>query len=247
MVPRGYASGTDVGCKRNHNEDNFLVDADLGLWIVADGMGGHEAGEVASAIAVESIHEFVKRGTSLETAVKAAHQAVVAAGNDEKGPGVSGMGSTCVAVKIEGHSYEVTWVGDSRAYFWDGKALRQITRDHSYVQSLIDTGAINAEQALVHPDRSILTQCLGSLGTDEVQVDVLHGQLLAGERLVLCSDGLTGELSDAAIAQVLSDCKDDQLAVDRLILSALIKGGSDNVTVQIISAAQDAPSRSVAA
>ena len=119
--------------------------------------------------------------------------------------------------------------------------LEQITHDHTYVQSLVDIGAISAADAHTHPDRSILTQCLGSLSLEEVNVGQIKGTFYRDHKLLLCSDGLTGEVSEDAIAETLRESRDDQVAVDRMIISALVNGGSDNVTVILISALDDAP------
>lgn len=242
MTTNKFGKGTDVGCTRDHNEDTVLAEPNSGLWVVADGMGGHEAGEVASAVAVATVRAAVAEGESLAAAINRAHKAVLNEGRKREGR--RGMGCTCVAVQIRGHRCDVAWVGDSRAYLWSNGLLLRITHDHSYVQSLLDVGAISEQEALVHPDRSVLTQCLGSLKLDDLQVDVVREDFCAGEKLLLCSDGLTSELSDAEIAALLKDTEDDQVAVDRLILAALAHGGSDNVSVVVISAKPDAPLRS---
>lgn len=234
MAKYQYGVGTDVGLSREHNEDSFLVNDDIGLWVVADGMGGHEAGEVASAIAVSTVNSAVMRGEPLERAHDIGHQAILRAGKGD-GPGSAGMGCTCIAVTLKGADFKLAWVGDSRAYLWDGKKLSQISHDHSYVQSLIDLGVITPEEALVHPDRSVLTQCLGSRSVEKIEVGSKAGKLLKGQSILLCSDGLTGEVTDQGIAEVFADSSDAQAIVDRLIIAALEGGGSDNVTVIVIS------------
>ena len=236
-----FAEGTDVGARRNHNEDSYFSDPELGLWMVADGMGGHEAGEVASAIAVRAVGDAIGEGRSMREALNEAHHAVVQSGKAIGGKGVTGMGSTCVVVRLNGHEYDVAWVGDSRVYMWDGHRLELITHDHTYVQSLVDIGAISPADANTHPDRSILTQCLGSLSLEEVNVGEVKGTFYRDHKLLLCSDGLTGEVSEDSIIRTLQESRDDEVAVDRLIISALMNGGSDNVTVILISALEDAP------
>ena len=235
MAKHPYGAGTDVGLTRDHNEDSFLVNDKVGLWVVADGMGGHEAGEVASAIAVDTVNVAATRGEVLAKSMNLAHHAVLR-GSQKGGPGAAGMGCTCVGVKLKGNNYEVAWVGDSRAYLWNGKELTQISHDHSYVQTLVDLGVINEQEALDHPDRSVLTQCLGSRTLDELEVGDKKGTLKKGESILLCSDGLTGELDDETIAEIIADSSDEQVAVDRLIIAALEHGGADNVTVIIVSA-----------
>ncbi len=229
-----YGAGTDVGLARDHNEDAYLVNDELGLWIVADGMGGHEAGEVASAIAVQTVNAAVARGEPLDRAMNLAHKAVLK-GSRKGGPGVAGMGCTCVAARIAEGNFDVAWVGDSRAYHWDGARLSQVSHDHSYVQTLVDLGVINEQEAIDHPDRSVLTQCLGSRSVDQLEVGIATGALKMGECLMLCSDGLTGEVDDSSIAEIIADSGDEQVAVDRLIIAALEGGGSDNVTVVVIA------------
>ncbi|MDH3715768.1 MAG: protein phosphatase 2C domain-containing protein [Gammaproteobacteria bacterium] len=229
-----YGAGTDVGLARDHNEDAYLVNDELGLWIVADGMGGHEAGEVASAIAVQTVNAAVARGEPLDRAMNLAHKAVLK-GSRKGGPGVAGMGCTCVAARIADNAYEVAWVGDSRAYHWDGAQVSQISHDHSYVQTLVDLGVINEQEAIDHPDRSVLTQCLGSRSVDQLEVGITTGSLAPGDSLLLCSDGLTGEVDDSGITEIMADSGDEQVAVDRLIIAALENGGSDNVTVVVVS------------
>lgn len=238
-----YGDATHVGCVRESNEDFYCADADLGLWLVADGMGGHEAGEVASRIAVDFIREHVHKGVALLDAVASAHEVVRIAA--EQGLGQVGMGATLVALKLVGSDYELVWVGDSRAYLWSHGALTQLTRDHSLVQQLLDAGQIEPEDAASHPYRNCVTQALGAADIDAIEPGHMSGTLYAGERVLLCSDGLTGEVSDSEIAAVLCEEVDEQSLVDQLIAKALEFGGSDNVTVLLVSAPADAPCRPV--
>ena len=233
-----FGHGTHVGRVRDHNEDNYLADPAHGLWVVADGMGGAACGEVASAIVVEHIAEAIGSGLSLVQALSGSHHAVLQ--GVETGKGMAGMGSTGVAMQLQNDAYDIAWVGDSRAYLWDGKQLRQLSRDHSFVQQLVDAGAISEEEALTHPQRNIITQSLGASQLDDVQVDAVHGRFHKGEQILLCSDGLTGEVSDAQIAQILSLDLTEQQKVDQLIQQACDNGGSDNVTAMLISSPSDA-------
>jgi serine/threonine protein phosphatase PrpC len=235
------AVGTHVGRVREHNEDNHAARPDLGLWIVADGMGGHLAGEVASRILVDELVRRITQGDSLSSAVAATHHAVLAA--VASGEGQPGMGSTVVALQIKDAKYQIAWVGDSRAYLVSQTNLRQITCDHTFVQQLIAAGAIAESEAAQHPDRNIVTQAIGTPAMAEVKVDVVKGQLYQGEQILLCSDGLTGEVSDQAIFEILSALGDDVSKVEALIAAALDHGGSDNVTVLLVSAPDDAPAR----
>jgi protein phosphatase len=236
-----FGCATDVGRARDHNEDNFAARPDLGLWIVADGMGGHEAGEVASAVAVEVIPEEVSVGNPLAEAVERAHEAIVRAGRE--GRGAPGMGCTVVALKAEGCDYEIAWVGDSRAYLWDGSRLRPLTRDHSFVQQMIDAGALTEEEARTHPQRSVITQALGVHDHGGVRVDTVRGSLGRGESILLCSDGLTGEVEDGQIARLLTAEGDATQKVRALIEAANANGGSDNITVILVEAPEDAPAK----
>jgi PPM family protein phosphatase len=224
-------AATDVGCVRDHNEDYIVSEPEQGLWIVADGMGGHASGEVASQESCAAIVKAVKNGDSLVDAIKQAHLAVKKA--VKNGKGGEGMGSTVVAAIVKDGYYEVAWVGDSRSYIWDSKLL-QITKDHSFVQKLLDNGAITEEQAGVHPMRNVITQSLGAEQIASVNVDVVSGSLNPGEILLLCSDGLTGELDDQAIADILATDDNLESKVNILIRDANESGGRDNISVALI-------------
>ena len=225
---------SDVGRSRGHNEDNFGEDAKLGLWVVADGMGGHEAGEIASDLAVSHIFRLVADGMPVAEAVSNAHDLIRRA--PSQGIGSPGMGTTVVAAQLTGSSYRIFWVGDSRAYLHGPEGLRRLTADHSYVQRLLDQGVITAEQAKIHPERSVITQCLGVEGLPSVQVGETEGELYDGEVLLLCSDGLTEEVSEADIAAVLGEEAPIREKAQHLIDKANANGGSDNITVVLIPA-----------
>lgn len=230
-----YSAATDVGLQRNNNEDSYLSCPDLGLWVVADGMGGHAAGEVASAIVSETISHEINNGAELAEAVQSSHREVLSAAAN--GRGGQGMGSTVVALQTDGHDYNIAWVGDSRAYLWSPFAdqpLKQITVDHSYVQMLYQTGAISAEELDTHPEKNIITQCLGSIELESVSVDTAAGLWQKGEWIILCSDGLSDAVRDNDIADILAQSNNTQLATDALIKSALAHGGKDNITVSIV-------------
>lgn len=234
QVQVSAACVTDVGRSRDHNEDNFGEDAKLGLWVVADGMGGHEAGEVASDLAVSHIFRLVTDGMSVAEAVSKTHDLIRRA--PSQGIGAPGMGTTVVAVQLTGANYRVYWVGDSRAYLQGPEGLRRLTADHSYVQQLLDQGVITPEQAEVHPQRSVITQCLGAEGLQAVQVSEVAGELYQGDLLLLCSDGLTGEVSEEDIAAILGEEVPIGEKAQRLIDKANDNGGSDNITVALIPA-----------
>lgn len=229
MIP--YAATTHPGLRRTKNEDNFEADEALGLWVVADGVGGHSNGEVASAIACETIRVAVANGADLETAVEGAHQAVLGEINSRDAG--NNMGTTVVAARFIDGDYEIAWVGDSRAYLYDGK-LRQLTRDHSAVNDLLDSGAITPDQAVNHPQRHALTRSLGVSETNASRVSVVNGRFKAGQQLLLCTDGLTDELSDHAIENELGQHQELQLQVDSLLAAALANGGRDNLTLVVL-------------
>jgi serine/threonine protein phosphatase PrpC len=235
MTKFNEACATHTGLVREANEDAFFSDPALGLWIVADGMGGHHAGEVASAIVIEEIPRGIQQGENLTDAIGMAHSAIRDAA--AQGKGGWNMGSTVVALKLDGLRYQIGWVGDSRAYLWNGADLRQLTKDHSYVQLLLDKGLIAEEDIRTHPSRNLISQGLGVGGLDgkTVKVDLADGELALGETLLLCSDGLTGEVRDDAIALIMAETKENPERLGRLIAAALDDGGADNITVILVS------------
>lgn len=241
MTFSGFGHDTHVGNVREHNEDSYRVDAEIGLGVLADGMGGHEGGEVASRIVVEQVSNMVRSGEPLAEALVGAHRAVLEAARN--GEGRAGMGSTALVAKLNARSFEVVWVGDSRAYLWANGQLTQITKDHSLVQHLVDQGDITPEEARVHPQRNYITQAIGMSDLNRLEVGRVQGALYRGQQLLLCSDGLSGEVSDAEIAAILDLDLKEQQKVDLLIQKALENGGADNITVLLVSAADDAPSK----
>ncbi len=230
MIEFGHC--THVGLRREHNEDTYYADAELGLWLVADGMGGHENGEVASALARDTLVQQIQRGEPLARAIQIADEEIIQHSN--RRTQALPMGTTIAAIRLKGDEFEVAWVGDSRVYLWDG-ALRQISQDHSYVRELIEQGAISPEQARTHPHRNVVTQALGVTDPQSLRVETVAGQVAAGQQILLCSDGLTEEVDDAEIAAILGRAElTAQECVDHLILAALDGGGSDNVTVILL-------------
>lgn len=231
MIEFGHCS--HVGLRREHNEDTYYADADMGVWLVADGMGGHEHGEVASAIARDTLIAEIGKGTPLVRAVQLADEEIIRHSNrrSEALP----MGTTIAAMRLLGdNEFEIAWVGDSRVYLWNS-ALKQISQDHSYVQELIDQGAITSEQARTHPHRNVVTQALGVTDPQSLRVEHVRGEFGPGMQILLCSDGLTEEVSDAEIAALISRSElSAQECVDQLIVAALDGGGSDNVTVILV-------------
>jgi len=236
MVFMQHSAATDVGIQRTNNEDAYLSDPAHGLWIVADGMGGHEAGEIASLIAVNSVRDAIYANHPLAEAVRMSHEAIIDAGKN--GIGSQGMGSTIVALHSHEKTYQISWVGDSRAYLWDASSqqITQITTDHSYVQMLYESGVISADERATHPEKNIITQCLGSLELENITVDKISGEWPANSRILLCSDGLTDMVSDEIITHTLNTYPSTNDCTNKLIQLALEAGGRDNITVALIVA-----------
>jgi len=236
-VQLAFGAATDVGKIRDNNEDCYLARPDLGLWLIADGMGGHDAGEVAARIVRDFVCEAVASGKPLKTAIALAHHAVKHAASNNIGS--PGMGTTVVALRMHGIQYEIAWVGDSRAYLWSEGALKQISIDHSYVQTLVDSGAITREEMATHAQRNVITQSLGVSTLDDVLVDSVAGTFKPGDKILLCSDGLTDFVDDTEIAHALErSYEHEQQQVDRLLTKALNNGGGDNITIELIAAPQ---------
>lgn len=230
MQSLGFAAQSVAGRVRGHNEDAVLCLPELGLWAVADGMGGHECGEVASALALDTLRQSVVAGSGLESSIHAAHQAILAAAQEEGG---RRMGSTVVAVRFVDADYEVAWIGDSRAYRISLDGIERLTRDHSWVQAMIDAGELSLAEARQHPRRNIVTQCLGQ-GEQALEVGRVQGSLAPGELLLLCSDGLTGELTDEQIQEVCAGAATLDELVDELIGLANRLGGKDNISCIVL-------------
>ncbi|WP_101758307.1 PP2C family serine/threonine-protein phosphatase [Oceanicoccus sp. KOV_DT_Chl] len=227
-----YAAKTDVGNKRSNNEDCYLASPELSLWIMADGVGGQDAGEVASQIVCNVIKSEVQAGQGLEDAIQMSHQAVKA--SPAEGVGQPGMASTVVALLVHGSDYQVSWVGDSRAYLWSAGELSQLTHDQSLVQRLLDEHVITEEQAANHPRRNLVIQALGQEGLESVEVETVRGRFNENDIILLCSDGLSDYVSDTDIASILQAATDQQAAVDQLVTAALATEGKDNITVLAI-------------
>jgi PPM family protein phosphatase len=229
------AGSSHTGLVRKHNEDCFEANPAQGLWLVADGVGGHQHGEVAAAIARDTVSADIAAGAQLVDAVRHAHQAIV----DEIKARDTGsdMGSTVVAMLLDpDNRYEIVWVGDSRAYLFDG-GLRQLTRDHTPVSELLRSGTITPEQAAIHPDRHVLSQSLGISENILVAPGRVQGTLEAGQQILLCTDGLTDELSDTVIGTRMGLHSNPQQQVDDLLSVALAAGGRDNITAIVVGAA----------
>lgn len=227
-----YGHGSHVGRRRQHNEDTYLADAGLGLWLVADGMGGHAHGEVASALARDAIRAGIESGQALDAAIRGAADRITRQ-SLRSGSGGLPMGTTVAAVRADDNAFEATWVGDSRIYLWTGE-LKQISRDHSYVQHLVQQGALTPGEARRHPQRNVVTQALGVTALDSLEIVTVQEPWGPSTQLLLCSDGLTEEVDDRQIAALFACDYAPQETTDHLIHAALRAGGSDNITVVVL-------------
>lgn len=229
---------TDVGLVRENNEDSFVF-APPYLFVVADGMGGHAAGEIASTLAAQTVAAYVTEHQGqlepeqmLAEAIRAANTKVHQRAQMQET--FAGMGTTLTAVYVVGEVYYWGHVGDSRLYHWQTGGLSQVTQDHSLVGELLQSGSITKEEASRHPKRNILTRALGT--SCLIEVDTGHGQWQPGECLLLCSDGLTGMVEEAVIAQQLNQVKlHGEAALDSLIGLAKEAGGVDNITAIVLA------------
>ena len=234
---------TDAGKVRQNNEDALLVGEgeDETLFVVADGIGGFEAGEVASSLAVEVLKDL-RPDMSFKTAIAEANRRILAAGRgDEK---LSGMGTTVVAIRFGGTQREpqaeVAHVGDSRAYLVRGGEMNPITEDHSLVAELVRSGDLTRDQAAEHPQKNLITRALGA--DEEVDVDTTVLPIEAGDRVLLCSDGLSDMVPEARISEILLESSGDpERAAQTLLSAALDAGGNDNISVIVVDVREQAP------
>jgi PPM family protein phosphatase len=246
MVRLLYSARTDVGMIRSGNEDNFAVNAggDRGLFIVADGMGGHAAGEVASEMAVQiielelaSIKDLEEKSSServmeaLRKANRNIHDRTITEVDKQ------GMGTTASVLLVNNNRYLIGQVGDSRVYLLRDGALKQLTKDHSYVQEQVDAGFLTPEQARYHPYSNVITRCVGA--SPDVQPDVYSGDVRVGDLFLVASDGLTGMVDDRRLQILLMSRAEPERKVHALISEANGRGGLDNITAIVIQIAPD--------
>lgn len=240
-----YAWLTDVGRVRARNEDCVSVDAGLGLVLVADGMGGHNAGDVASRMAVEGTLSAMQGATPdddqhrLPAALRHAHDAIYAAAGEDYER--SGMGTTVVAAWLRPSGLVAAHVGDSRLYRLRDGTLEALTRDHTAVQELVDRGILTPAQARVSGRRNMLSRALGSY--PDVEIDCAVHAHAPGDTYLLCSDGLTNMVEDGEIAALLTESPSLADAADRLVALANERGGRDNITVAMLRLGRSAPQR----
>jgi PPM family protein phosphatase len=223
-------AASDIGQARERNEDAYLVEAPV--FAVADGMGGHRAGDVASSLALETLRDIVESRDwgRLADQVREANRVVFDRSSSDRN--LAGMGTTLTAVIAGSNEVRLVHVGDSRAYLVRDGELRLLTEDHTLVQRMVSEGRISPEEADVHPQKSILTRALGV--EDSVDVDESSVEVRPGDRLLLCTDGLTGMMREASILEILEGTADPQQAAEKLVEAANRAGGLDNITVLIL-------------
>jgi serine/threonine protein phosphatase PrpC len=251
-MPLEFASATDVGRKRDHNEDALLVMPEQSVAVVCDGMGGHESGEVASGIGVETVKRFFElafdpeatwpfrydrtkdEGSNLlSVAAQWANQRIREAGDGANaGAGKRGMGTTFVGCLLRGNKAWFGWVGDSRGYVWRRGELHATTTDHSLLNEMIRTGRLSHEEIENFQHKNVITRALGM--ADQTEVDVNSWDLEAGDVCVVCCDGLTGMVTDERIAEILAGQADLKKACQQLVDEANENGGVDNITVALV-------------
>jgi PPM family protein phosphatase len=235
-----HSARSDQGKVRASNEDSFIADSQSQIFLVADGMGGHAAGEIASRIAASTVNKFLSKRNpqlnmedALRLAVQEANTRVYE--TQEMELEYRGMGSTLTALAIQDNRYFLAHVGDSRAYLFRNKKLIQLSRDHSLVWSLYENRLISKEEIPLQPRKNLITRCIGT--ESAVEVDMQSGPVLEGDVFLLCTDGLTDVLSDGDIERIFSIGSDNLEQIgDTLIQTANSRGGPDNITTVVVCA-----------
>lgn len=236
------AALTDIGQVRSKNEDAFLIDSNLGLYAIADGMGGHQAGEIASRLALETLRSEVQKvspwpddGAALQQAMLTANTRVF---QESLARGlIQGMGTTLTAIVVgnRGGKLWLAHVGDSRCYHLNQNKLIRLTRDHSWVQMQVDVGALSEADAAKHPMRNVVTRSIGF--EPHIEVDLHIAQITAGDTILMATDGLTGKIGDSELAQLLPDLLQKgslEQALAQLVALANQRGGEDNITALLL-------------
>jgi serine/threonine protein phosphatase PrpC len=243
------AAASDPGLRRELNEDSYCIRPDLGLYVVADGMGGHTAGEVASRLAVEAIERFIEEtkdssrtwplpfdprlstdGNRLGTALRLANRRLAAA--VERDASLKGMATTAAALLATSTGFVVAHVGDSRVYRSRGGRLEQVTHDHSWVSEQVRAGSLSESDARHHPWRNVVTRAIA--GGDDPEVDVAEVDVREGDLLMICSDGLSGVVSNEECQAILDTAPSLEEACRQLVAAANARGGPDNITVALL-------------
>ena len=225
---------THKGLVRERNEDSILTDPSGVLWAVADGMGGYGHGDIASDIVIDKLSKLPDNALApqaVRTQLQAANAEILARTQSGKQ-----MGSTVVAMLVQNYAATIAWVGDCRAYMLRGRSLRLLTRDHTVVQDMVEQGLLGDGERESHPERHVVTRAVGV--EREVEIDTITMPLIAGDRIVLCSDGLTACIGDQEIAEILAAAATPTIACDTLMIAALESGAPDNVSIITLFAAE---------
>lgn len=233
---------SDIGMKRKQNQDSGLIRSDLGLFMVADGMGGHLGGEIASQLCTEKVAEHIEINyESSDSDTVLLHQGLLLANQtifdqSQKEPTLHGMGTTATILKITNDLATILQVGDSRAYFWNKEGLWQLTRDHSLVQEKLRAGLITRDQAKTDSMKNVITRSVGY--EPNVKVDVFSLELAKGDGILVCSDGLSGPVNESLMFDILEETILSGLSLEdatkKLVQAANDNGGDDNVTVVLV-------------
>jgi len=233
---------TDIGMKRKQNQDSGVARPDLGLFVVADGMGGHQGGEIASKVCVEKITAHIEEQRSstqsnsalLEQGLRIANQSIYELA--EKDPKLNGMGTTATILRISNSLATILQVGDSRAYFWNKEGIWQLTRDHSLVQEKLRAGLITRDQLKLDEMKNVITRSVGY--EPNVKADCYQFEVKSGDGFLICSDGLSGPVDDSLMFEILDESNTHGLSLKdvatKLVSQANARGGDDNVTVVLV-------------
>lgn len=222
---------THIGQRKN-NEDTILIDKEMGLYVVADGVGGLNKGDVASQLACKIVHDNILAGETLKESIYIAHRRIVECIKTDKEK--QGMATTIVAVLFNENSYEIAWVGDSRVYLWDEK-LQLLTRDDSYVELLLENGHITVAELDTHPDRNVISQALG-IERKEIRIHSNFGTLKNNQKLIICSDGLYTIAKESDIIECCQKSKNVEDITNDLVNQAVQKDGKDNISLITVTA-----------
>lgn len=233
-----YRALTDVGLKRTNNEDSYLINdgGEKKLFVIADGMGGHNAGEIASSEACAMIEKYIKTHDGaidevLKEAVCNANRQLFVRASENNA--MSGMGTTIDALIAEKDKIHIAHVGDSRVYIVSNDAIRKVTHDHSIVGMMVDSGSITEEEARVHPQRNLITRAVGTAMT--IEVDIVDETIHNGEWILMCTDGLTNMVPKDEIHRIITTASNIDEAAEKLVDTAKKNGGDDNITVILLS------------
>ncbi len=236
-----YAMMSHQGIERRTNDDKVFASAEMGLWILSDGVGGLTQGEQASQFVVDEVSKSIKLGRNLRTAVHSAHSVIKAYNKHE----TEDRGATVVTLLSQANEYEIAWVGDSRAYLWNSQEeqLTQLTEDHTLVQKLVNAGLLKPEEARDHPKRHVITQCLGIEDQHQLDIGLIKNPWQYGEQILVASDGLYEEVSEEDIVNCLKQTRDNQAKIEQLIEMACRNGGKDNLSLILIDSPVTEPEK----